>query len=76
MLGLAGPGFWALSCQKGGYRFGMLISICRSENVYLSRGVTTRLPHLYPGHSAGQAQDRHHEPGQGELRVVVGTSGG
>ena len=42
----------------------------------ISRGVTAWLPHLYPGHSARQAQDCHHEPRQGELRVVMGPLGG
>lgn len=45
------------------------------ENICLSRGVTTWVPHLYSGHSTRQAQDCHLKPGQGEPWVVLGTPG-
>lgn len=60
---------------KRDFRFGMPIPVCGSENMSLSRGVPTWLPYLYPGHSARQAQDRHHQLRQGELRVMVGSPG-
>lgn len=63
------------TAAKRDFRFGIPIPVCGSENMYLSRGVPTWLPYLYPGHSARQAQDCHHQPGQGELRVMVGSPG-
>lgn len=46
-----------------------------SKSIRLSRGVSTWIPHLYSGHSEGQAQDCHFRPGQGEPWVVLGTLG-
>lgn len=74
-LGVAGPESWAHSCSKGDLGFEIPSNVHRSENSCLSRGVTTWLPHMYPGRSARQAQDCHHEPGQGELGRGVGRVG-
>lgn len=64
-----------LGITAGGKKCRVPSHMSGSKSIHLSRGVATWIPHLYSGHSEGQAQDCHLRPGQGEPWVVLGTLG-